>query len=471
MNTTPKVGLLPLYLELYDKTLPEMRETLDPFLRGVAQKIEGADIQVEPAPVCRLRPEVESAVHSFHESDVDLIVTLHLAYSPSLEAVSPLINAHQPILMLDTTLDESFGLEVDPMRLLYNHGIHGVQDLASVLRRYETYPFVVAGHLSDPHVIDRFNEIAHAALAARRFKRTRALRIGPVFAGMGDFQVEEKTLDSELGIQVEEISPEDLLGDVEGISQDEIEDEVARDVENFRVDTNEEVHERSNRLGLGLRKYLERNEYDAFSLNFLSFDYEDGPLGTVPFLECSKAMFRGIGYAGEGDVLTASLVGALQTAFGQTTFTEIFCPDWKGGSLFLSHMGEINPEVAAGEPRLYEKDFGFTPTQNPAVLTCAIRPGTATLVNLAPASHKAFNLIAAKVEVLEDGTHPDIEDWIRAWIQPEIPMERFLEIYSEDYGGTHHSALMLGDNMKALEAFARMTGMRFCPIGPGGKDA
>ncbi|MCB9784270.1 MAG: hypothetical protein H6751_15005 [Candidatus Omnitrophica bacterium] len=471
MTVAPKIGLLPLYLELYDKTLPEMRKVLDPFLCEVSEKIAGAGIHVFPAPVCRLRQEVEAAIHTFHEEDVDLIVTLHLAYSPSLEAVSPLTRTHLPILMLDTTLDESFGLDVDPIRLLYNHGIHGLQDLASVLRRYEIFPFVVAGHLSDPKVLERVSGIARAASAAKRLKSTRALRIGPVFSGMGDFQVEEKTLESELGIQVEEILPEDLLEDVKSVSEEEIEDEIARDVEVFRVEAPEEVHQRSNRLGLGLRKYLERNKFDAFSLNFLSFDYQDGPLGTVPFLECSKAMARGIGYAGEGDVLTASLVGALQSAFGQTTFTEIFCPDWKGDSIFLSHMGEVNPEVAAAEPRLYEKDFSFTPTQNPAVLTCAIRPGTATLVNLAPAAHKKFNLIAARVEVLEDGTHPDIDDWIRAWIRPEVPIAQLLEIYSEEFGGTHHSALMLGDRMKALEAFARIAGFRFCPIEPGGTRA
>ncbi|MCA9414122.1 MAG: hypothetical protein KC944_23115, partial [Candidatus Omnitrophica bacterium] len=104
-------------------------------------------------------------------------------------------------------------------------------------------------------------------------------------------------------------------------------------------------------------------------------------------------------------------------------------------------------------------------------ITCTIRSGTATLVNLAPAAHQKFNLIAARVEVLEDGTHPDIDDWIRAWILPEVPMARFLEIYSEQFGGTHHSALMLGDRMKALEAFSRIAGFHFCPIESGGTHA
>ena len=116
----------------------------------------------------------------------------------------------------------------------------------------------------------------------------------------------------------------------------------------------------------------------------MAFDRSDGSLNAVPFLEASKAMARGVGYAGEGDVLTAALVGALSRAFGDTTFTEIFCPDWSGNSLFLSHMGEMNPDIAGEKPRLVEKPFPYTQAQNPAILACAPKPGPAVFVNLTP---------------------------------------------------------------------------------------
>lgn len=470
LRTTPSIGLLPLYLQLYDKSLPEMRGVLEPFLTKVIDRMRASDLDVIPAPFSCVSSEIGLAVDLFQKHDVDLIITLHLAYSPSLEAIGPLVSSRRPILMLDTTLDEQFGLEIDPIRLLYNHGIHGVQDLASLLHRHEIVPFVVAGHLSNPRVMKRVVQVAQAALAAKRFTRTRALRIGPVFPGMGDFQVDESVLEDDLGFTVEEIDPEHLLEDVNNVSETDIDQEMQWDREHFRVEADPEVHRRTNHLGLGLRRFLERGRFDAFSLNFLSFNYPDGPLGTVPFLECSKATARGVGYAGEGDVLTAALVGALQKAFGETTFTEMFCPDWEGGTLFLSHMGEINPEISSATPRLYEKDFSFTQTQNPAVLTCAIRSGEATLVNLAPGPNNQFNLIAAPVDVIGDGSHPDMENWIRGWIRPDVKLEQFLEIYSEEFGGTHHNALMMGNHLKSLEAFARMTGMRFCPIPSGVKE-
>jgi L-arabinose isomerase len=460
----PRIGLLPLYLALYDTALPGLLTELEPFLKGVGAAFQGQGVTVVEAPVCRVKDDVASAVMEFSRQDVDLIVTLHLAYSPSLEAIGPLVESRLPILMLDTTPDLSFGLDTDPMRLLYNHGIHGLQDLASVLRRRGKDYWIVAGHLSNPSVMKRACAIARGARAATRLRTSRVLRIGPSFSGMGDFRVADLELFGTLRVDVDEILPASLLDDVRSISDEAVAAEMEDDRTRFAVEAPADVHARTVRLGLGLRQYLERNGYHAFSMNFLAFQESEGPIATVPFLECCKAMARGVGYAGEGDVLTAAFVGALSTAIGETTFTEMFCPDWQGGSVFLSHMGEFNPAVAASKPRLYEKEFPFTPAQNPATLACAPRSGAATLVNLAPGPDSSYTLIAAPVEVLGDGTHASCRDWIRGWVKPSVPLESFLEEYSR-HGGTHHAALSYGCQRNALEAFARAAGLGFVMIG------
>jgi L-arabinose isomerase len=171
-------------------------------------------------------------------------------------------------------------------------------------------------------------------------------------------------------------------------------------------------------------------------------------------------MARGLGYAGEGDVLTAALVGALQRAFGATTFTEVFCPDWAGDSLFLSHMGEINPDVAGDRPRLTVRPFFSGRAQPPAKLTCAVRPGPAVLVNLAPGPHDTFGLLVAPVAVLDESPalDPEMRATVRAWVRPAGGVAPFLEAYSRA-GGTHHSALVLGPRAEALTAFGRFAGL------------
>ncbi len=463
MSEKPRAGLLPLYLKLYDETSPQARKNHEAFVEKIAKALGDRGLEIEQTPVCRLEPEFADAVGDLERSGVDAIITLHLAYSPSEESIDPLSETYLPLVVLDTTVDADFGLDVDPARIMYNHGIHGVQDMANMLRRRGKHFEIVAGHWEESNVLDRCADQVRAARAATRFGSTRALRIGEAFKGMGDFSVPEKTLERALGISVKQMAAKELAPFVEKVPGDAVKNELERDNRDFVVDCPAEVHERSVRLGLGLRACLREGGFSAFSMNFLAFNSAEGPVNTVPFLEISKAMSRGIGYAGEGDVLTASLVGALLSAWPKTTFTEIFCPDWSGNALFLSHMGEINPRVSAEPALISEKPFPYTPAQNPAALACAPAPGEAVFVNLTPGPQDSFTLIAAPVEVLGDADNPEMKNKIRGWMRAEVPVAEFLERYSRA-GGTHHSALLAGNRVEALEAFARSAGLHFTLI-------
>ncbi len=71
------------------------------------------------------------------------------------------------------------------------------------------------------------------------------------------------------------------------------------------------------------------------------------------------------------------------------------------------------------------------------------------------------------MEVLGDATNPGFKDWIRGWIRPRLPLPAFLEEYSR-LGGTHHAALVPGDRVEALIAFAEDLGIESAAI-PGGR--
>jgi L-arabinose isomerase len=181
----------------------------------------------------------------------------------------------------------------------------------------------------------------------------------------------------------------------------------------------------------------------AFTINFMAVDQSMG-LPTMPFLEASKAMARGIGYAGEGDVLTAALVGSLASVYPETSFTEMFCPDWKGNQIFLSHMGEMNYKLAAKPPVLIEMPFSFCGVENPAALAGRFRTGEAVLVNLSPAPDHGYTLIVASVAMQDVSGADNMVDCIRGWFKPSLPIADFLAEFSRA-GGTHHSALVYGN--------------------------
>jgi L-arabinose isomerase len=462
----PRVGLLPCYLKLYDDVLPACRAGFDGFVERIAAALEARGIAVHAAPACRVAEEFAAAIAGCEQAGVDALMTVHLAYSPSGELIDAACATDLPLILLDTTMDADFGIAVSPDRIMYNHGVHGVMDFASMLRRRRRPFEIVAGHVDDAAMMDAAADLVRAARAAADLRHGRVLRVGDAFAGMGDFSVEEPVLASRLGLTVRQVGLDALDAAVDAVADDEVAREVAADRERYACDLTPEAHERSVRVGLGLRRLLDEGGFSAFSVNFQAFDRADRPANTMPFLEISKAMGRAIGYAGEGDVLTAALVGALARAFGAATFTEIFCADWAGDALFLSHMGEISPTVAGDVPRLFAKPFFSGGSLDPAMLTCAVKPGRAVFVNLAPGPDDSFSLIVAPVEVLaEDASlDPAMRDVVRAWVKPGARIPQFLESYSRA-GGTHHSALVLGDRADAIAAFGRMSGLEVVRLG------
>ncbi len=454
-----KAGLLPFYLKLYDDYKPEVRNGFTEFVQRITEVLEQRGIAVQSAPVCRVAHEFEDAIRQFEKGGVDCIMTLHLAYSPSLESIDAFCATPLPVIILDVTMDADFGIQVSPDRIMYNHGVHGVMDFASMLRRHRRPFEIVAGYGGDTETQDRIVETARAAVAAHGLRNSLVLRVGAAFPGMGDFSVDESVLKAVLGISVNQVELDALDAAVATVTDAAVEQEVAEDNERFLCELDPGAHARSVRVGLGLRQLLDAGGYTACSVNFQEFNRADRPADTMPFLEICKAMGRGTGYAGEGDVLTAALVGALAQGFDAVTFTEIFCADWSGGTLFLSHMGEISTSVAEGKPLVIIKPFFLGGSLDPAVLTCPVQPGPAVFVNLTPGPDDTFSLIVAPVEVLpeEEGIQPAMRNVVRTWIRPQLGVAAFLEAYSRA-GGTHHSALVLGDYAGAIAAFGRMSG-------------
>jgi L-arabinose isomerase len=459
--TKPRVGLLPLYIELYDKSLPEMRTRVDGFYQQIASALTAHGLEVDTVPVCRVKSEFDSAIRQFERKPVDVIVTLHLAYSPSLESSARLASTPLPIVVLDTTPTYSYGAGQDPQELLYNHGIHGVQDMCNLLRRNQKPYVVVAGHWQKSDVLERVAARARGARLAGALKSARVGQLGPAFTGMGDFAVPPAKLKETLGIETIQADSSMIRSLLSEVGDRAVEAEMAYDKEHFLVkDLNPEVHRLSTRAGLAIRRWIEKERLTAFTVNFLCVDKASG-LPAMPFLEASKAMARGIGYAGEGDVLTAALVGALASVYPETSFTEMFCPDWEGDQILLSHMGEMNINLTAATPSLVEKPFPFTDVGNPVVAVGRFRPGDAVLVNIAPGSNDDYSLIVAPI-VMQDVEGVDrMSDSIHGWFRPSQPVGDFLAAYSHA-GGTHHSGLVYGKAADSIVSWGSL--MRWNPV-------
>jgi L-arabinose isomerase len=455
----PKIGLLPLYLELYDKAHKGMRPRMEKFVGTIARELKKRKVEVIKGKVCRLEREFNQTVRSFEKGKACAIVTLHLAYSPSEESAQALANTELPIIVLDTTQDLEFGPGQDPGAISYNHGIHGVQDMCNLLLRNKKTFKIEAGHWKESDVIDRVVKHIQAAQIAQAMKSMRVGRVGKAFKGMGDFSVDSTVLKKTIGVTTITTTPREIARLLPDEKSPAVKNEIRKDRRRFDTSqVTDEQHRLSVRTGLAVRKWLEKEKLGAFSVNFLEITKASG-VPVMPFLEASKAMGRGIGFGGEGDVLTASLVGAIASACPEVSFTEIFCPDWKGQTLFLSHMGEINPNLCADKPVLVARDWTYTDAQDPVFAAGRFKEGKAVFVNLAPGPDDSYSLVLGPV-IVKGAKKDKFSKVVRGWIKPEKKsIEEFLEDYSKA-GGTHHSAIVYGEVTDILKTFGEMMGWK-----------
>lgn len=448
-----KIGLLPLYIKLYDDINVDST-----YLKEVYGEIAGMfkerGIEVETADFCRIKPEFEAAVKAFETSEVDALVTWHAAYSPSLESIEALLKTKLPVIVLDATPTLEFTPSQDPAAIMWNHGIHGVMDMCSMLKRLGKPYAIAAGYYKESDAVDRVCGYVKAAVAARKLSEMKVALFGGGFSGMGDFSVPPAELLKRFGIKVDNISPADI--EKVSVSKEDINAEIKYDRENYEFSESvmEDEYEEYQKACLRLRKFIKENGYNAFSVNFLNVE----GVGTMPFTECCKAMERGIGYAGEGDALTASFTGALMSSYPETSFVEIFCPDWKNNLIFLSHMGEMNYKIADTKPLIVRSGASYIKGATPYAGYTRMKGGKGVFVNVSRGKDN-YRLVLSEMEMLDVKEEDKFQTSMRGWMKPEkLTTAEFLEKLSRS-GATHHSSFVYGADIEELKFFGSLLGM------------
>lgn len=453
-----KIGFLPLYVKLYDDVVDGLRPRMEAFYETVAKKLEEQGMEVLRSPFCRLESEFLASVADFENQGAQCLVTLHIAYSPSLECVKALTETPLPIVVMDTTETYEFDPMVDPGELMYNHGIHGVMDMCNLLLRNNKQYAIAAGHYLHSDVVERTCSYVRAAVAANALNGIKVGTYGGEFAGMGDFQAGKRELKEWFGVDLIEADDAEIKEIRDAITDAEVDAEIAFDDANYeRAEVLNEVNYRENTKDcLAIRKWIDKHGLNAFSMNFLKFTAESG-LKSVPFLEACKAMTRGIGYAGEGDALDAAIMGAIYKAYDQASFCEIFCPDWKGNTVMISHMGEMNYNVSDIKPQLNNVAFNYTNAAAPVVGYAKFRGGKAIYANVCRDA-EGYCMVITPIEML-DVKEDTFKKSMRGWFKPSVTVADLLEGLSIN-GATHHSLLIYDASVEEIAYFASLLGMK-----------
>jgi L-arabinose isomerase len=465
-SSRPRVGILALTLEFYERLAPELRANREQWLETKAVPALSAVAEARYSRAAYRREDIDSLVAGFEADGCDAILVICLTYSPSQISLPALKRTRLPIVVWN--VQELLGVDdcYDGKRLEQNHGVHGTQDLANVLVRSSVPFHYVTSHLSDGDGLVELEQFFAAAAAVSGLRRCRLGLLGYPFPGMGDFAVDTTHLAATLGCSCDAL-PMDEYHQLAAAAPDSTVNELVAEYRNSYAvadDVTETDLSITARSELSLRSMVGDRRLDAMSFQFLAFG-EDERSETLPFVAVSRMMSEGIGFAGEGDLVGAAGTWFLNRLCSQASFSEIFTIDFAGNALLLSHMGEANAAMAKTDRKtpLVARPAPIVRTRKRQLsLAICFEPGPATLCALAMGPNHRWRLIASLVDVRDYGplaalpmphckiaTRGDVRGWLTSYAMA---------------GGPHHNAICFGDARLRIEFAARLLDADYCEV-------
>jgi len=463
----PRVGLLALTLELYEQLAPQLRQRRQQWLREAVLPALGPIAEVQFDRAVYRREDIETVVAGFEASGVDALLVICLTYAPSQAILPALQRAGLPILVWNTQelreVDEGFGAE----EMIDNHGVHGTQDLASVMLRSGVRFEYVTSHLADPDGLEKLSSFFAAASAVAALRRARVGLLGYPFPGMGDFAVDTTHLVSTLGCGWMELSVEDYVRRAEAAPASSVSQLVVdyQQLYDLAGDLADEDLEATARAELSLRSMVADHRLDALTFQFMALG-EDERTVTLPFVAASRLMADGVGFAGEGDLVGAVGTWLLGQLSGPASFSEIFTIDFEGNGLFMSHMGEANVAMARTDRKvpLVAREHPITRTRGRQLaLVTSLQPGAATLCALVGGPDLHWRFVVSRMRIEDFGPLPSMAVPHCKLVPAEGDVRDWLTAYAKA-GGPHHNAVCFGDARGRIRTAADLLDADYCEV-------
>jgi L-arabinose isomerase len=450
----PAIAVLGLSLELYHEKFPDFDAMLSGQLEKYCGEISGFS-EIKKSCICFKQSQVETAVKKAENLNVDCILLIPMCYTASLMTLESVIKTDIPIVIWNTQeaaeIDDDFDFDM----LLRNHVTQGTQDLTNVLLREGRIFGLESGHYKDKSSLAKLDKWLRAARACRFARRCRVGILGNAFEGMGDFAFDEDKLREKWGADIIRLNIDHFVELFEAVKDSETDKLLGNDRNIFEIshEVTEEIHRLSLKLEIAMRKLIAENNLDAFTMNFLELI---GRVPTMPFLGINKLIGEGMGYAGEGDIITAALMAEMRSLAGSANFTEIYTLDYEQNLMLMTHMQECNPALARKDSKikLVKKDFWAKGCKAYTGMHFTLEPGPVTLVCLTTDANNDFIYIVYETEImnLQIFKKFDIPHWV---IQLNEPVGDFLTRYSMA-GGTHHLAAVPGRQAEAVTKLAKL---------------
>ena len=453
-----RIGLLLPVADLYHRLWSDIDQALESLGAQVANRLRDSGLDAFCSLPVSVPQDVEAACGDLDGKEVDLLMVALGPYCPSGVLVPALTESRIPVLLWPMqSIPRLEPQKYDAETIKLNHGVHAVQDLANVLGK-TAKPFgVIHGHHEQTGFPTGLKSWAQAGRIVRAMQNAHPVQVGGHFDQMLDLQVGHDEFVRRMGIIPEVVSGCEFADLIAEVTDEQTAEYMERYRRTFEIDSSAEgmLLRKTARGEVALRALLEHTDSRACGLNFLEL-CNDQRVADGLHVAASMLMNEGLGYAGEGDWVTAVLVRGMQQGFGVASFSEVFSIGYDDNRLLLKHWGEGNFAMARAKPRLLASKFTDRHDAEFVIVDFEFEPGPATLVNLNSTAEGKGQLISVGGRIDED--HLPRIDGPRAVFKPDRNSVSDLLTEYAYAGGSHHLALIKGAPVDVLEKVCRLAG-------------
>ncbi|WP_371068910.1 L-arabinose isomerase [Sediminibacillus sp. JSM 1682029] len=389
------------------------------------------------------------------------IITWMHTFSPAKMWIAGLGSIQKPLLHLHTQYNRDIpwrDIDMDFMNL--NQSAHGDREYGFIGTRMDIARKVVVGHWRSLEVLNKISSWVQTAVAVVEGRNIKVARFGDNMRNVAVTDGDKIEAQIKFGWSVDYYGIGDLVEEINRVEEDRVDalyEEFQR-LYNIRdEDENRDSIKEQARIEIGLKQFLERGGYSAFTTNFEDLH----GMKQLPGLAAQRLMAEGYGFAGEGDWRTAALLRMMKIIANNqsTSFMEDYTYHLEPGNEMIlgSHMLEICPTVSDTKPEIVVNPLTMGGKADPARLVFDGRGGhavNASLIEMGGRYRLVVNEVTAERPPFATPNLPVAKVLWKP--QPSLSVATEAWIYA---GGAHHTVLSFNVTTDQLLDFAEMTRM------------
>ena len=380
-------------------------------------------------------------------------------FSPGLMWTKGLGSLRLPLVHFMTQFNETLPYETIDMDFMnLQQAAHGDLEWGNACKISQKDCEVVFGHWQDPEALD---EIANWARAALGWWYSQSLKIAWYDGTMNNVSVtrkDERLFHNITGTNVITASTADAIKFLPILKDERVANLIAEYVDTYYTANclSRQSLVEAARIEIAINEHLTHLGAEAFTYNFELMAFSQ-----LPGLTAQRAMAKGMGFGPEGDYGVAWLVAVAKKMGeglpGGCSLTEQYTYDLTPGHerMLFSHMLEICPSLAEGQPRMEVHPLGIGGKADPPRLVFKAKPGEGVIACLVQIENR-LRLIVARIEIVE--SEP----------MPKLPVARILATFPNfkkdvkawrEAGGAHHEVLTTQLRVEHFKNIAKCFGM------------